>query len=113
MRAKLASSLLAAALIRRTQSEGGNAILLSRGDETAGGLLLLTLEKGRITGLCEPILDANGTYILQSVGPQDVDKLAEIDQYIAKRQCFDPDLWVIELDIPNAQRLAAEIIATT
>jgi hypothetical protein len=111
MTGRLASSLLAAALMRRAQSEGGNCILLHRGDETAGGLLLLMREKGRITGLCEPLLDTHGRYGLQSVGPQDIDKTQEFDHYIEKRRRFDPDLWVIELDVPNAQRLAAEIVA--
>jgi hypothetical protein len=111
MTAKLASSVLVAALMRRTQSEGGNATLLFRGDDSAGGLLLLALEKGRITALCEPILDVRGRYVLQSIGPQYVDNAEEVNQYIVKRRRFDPDLWVIELDIPNAQRLAAEITA--
>lgn len=111
MSARLTSALLVAALMRRAQSEGGNCILLHRGDESAGGLLLLALEKGRITGLCEPLLDTRGRYVLQSVGPQDTDKTEEFDRYIEKRRRFDPDLWVIELDVPNAQRLAAEIVA--
>jgi hypothetical protein len=111
MSGRLASSLLVSALMRRTEVEGGNAVLLSRGDETAGGLLLLALEKGRITGLCEPILDSKSRYVLQSVGPQDIENIEEVNQYIEKRRRFDPDLWVIELDVPNAQRFAAETLA--
>jgi hypothetical protein len=111
MTARLATSLVVAALIRRTQALGGNAIVVARGDETAGGILLLCLEKGRITALCEHILDTNGSYAWQSIGPQDIDNMEQIDQYLAKRRSFDPDLWVIELDVPNAQRLAAEITA--
>jgi hypothetical protein len=111
MSARLASGVLVGALMRRTQSEGGNATLLARGDDSAGGILLFCLEKGEITALCEPILDIAGRYVWQSVGPQDIDNVEEINQYIAKRRHFDPDLWVIELDIPNAQRLAAETLS--
>lgn len=113
MTGRLASSLLVGALMRRVQGEGGNCILLHRGDATAGGLLLLLREKGVITALCEPLLDISGRYVLQSVGPQDVDNEEEFSLYIVKRRRFDPDLWVIELDIPNAQRFAAEIVAET
>jgi hypothetical protein len=109
MTARLATSLVVGALIRRTQAQGGHAVVVARGDETAGGILLQCLEKGRITALCEHILDTDGTYAWQSIGPQDIDNTVELDHYIAKRRRFDPDLWVIELDVPNAQRLAAEI----
>ncbi|HWV11973.1 MAG TPA: DUF1491 family protein, partial [Sphingobium sp.] len=33
-----------------------------------------------------------------------------LNQYLARRRRSDPDLWVIELDIADAERFAAETI---
>jgi hypothetical protein len=89
------------------------AMILAKGDETAGGILLATREKGRNSGVYERILGTDGHYQWQRVGPQDIDGESETDHYIQRRCASDPDLWVIELDIPNAERFAAEITAVT
>lgn len=86
-------------------------MILAKGDETAGGFLLATRNKGRNSGLFERILGPEGSYQWQRVGPQDTVDESDTDHYIQKRQASDPDLWVIELDIPNAERFAAEIVA--
>lgn len=101
--------MLVSLLMRRVSGEGGNAMILAKGDEMAGGLLLATREKGRNSGLLERILASDGGYAWQRVGPQDTVDEAVTDHYMQRRRTSDPDLWVIELDIPNAERFAAEI----
>ncbi len=113
MTARLTSAMLASLMIRRVSGEGGMAMILAKGDETAGGILIATREKGRNTGLYERILSLDGHYLWQPVGPQDIDGERETDHYIQRRRASDPDLWVIELDIPNAERFAAESTAST
>jgi hypothetical protein len=111
MAVRLTSSFLASLLMRRVSGEGGMAMVLAKGDETAGGFLLATRDKGRNSGLFERILGPDDSYQWQRVGPQDTVDEVGIDHYIQKRCASDPDLWVIELDIPNAERFAAEIAA--
>ena len=101
--------MLVSLLMRRVSGEGGNAMILAKGDEMAGGMLLATRAKGRNSGLFERILAGDKGYAWQQVGPQDMVDEVAIDHYIQRRQSSDPDLWVIELDIPNAERFAAEI----
>jgi hypothetical protein len=108
MSARLTSAMLVSALIRRTQAEGGHAAIVHKGDETAGAILLETAERGRTTGLFERQLGIKG-YGWQRVGPQDIEDREAFIHYIEKRRSSDPDLWQIELDIPNAERLAAEV----
>lgn len=109
MTPRLASGLFISALMRRVQAEGGHAMLLARGDETAGAILIQLLEKGEFYGLFERVMASETDYSWQRVGPQVLDKSQENDEYVARRRDRDTDLWVIELDIANGERLIAEM----
>lgn len=104
--ARLTSAMLASALIRRVNSKGGFATVLVRGDPTSGVILIQALEKGRVSGLFERVSDYRGGWRLMDccTSPDDM------PQYIERRRRSDPDLWIIELDIPEAERFAAETI---
>src|SRR3546814_12874617 len=45
--ARLTTAIRVSALIRRVNSEGGHATVLSKGDATAGAILLILCERGR------------------------------------------------------------------
>ncbi len=109
MSARLTSAMQVALVMRRVQAEGGFATVLAKGDETAGSILLVALEKGRTTGLYEHLLQQGSIYKWLRVGPQDIENTEEFDQYLVRRRSRDPDLWVIELDIANAERFAAQL----
>jgi hypothetical protein len=108
MMARLASGVLASALIRRVQAEGGSATVLAKGDTTSGAILLVCAERGQVTSLRERLLTTEGRYAWQAVTPGDAGERADFSDYLNRRRARDPDLWVIELDIPNAERFAAE-----
>lgn len=107
---RLTSRMLTSALVRRAANEGGFAVVMRKGDEVAGSILLICLEKGQETGLFERIPDFAGGYRLAPCGPKKDDGPGGVAQYIERRVKSDPDIWVIELDIPEAERFAAEII---
>jgi hypothetical protein len=100
MIARLATSVLAGALMRKAQGEGGFAAVLARGDETSGSILLLLTERGGPPTVLERLLRPDGTYAWESAKQSSV----EVDAFIARRRQFDPDLWVIELDVPSIER---------
>ena len=108
MSARLTSALLVSALVRRVGAEGGNAVIVAKGDATAGSILLICLEKGVRTAFRERLLGSGGGYEWAAVGPEvDADAQA-VAAWLERRRARDPDLWIVELDIPNAQRFAAE-----
>jgi hypothetical protein len=109
MEARLASKILVGGLLRRAESEGGFGAVLEKGDATAGSVLVVLLENGRNPRVLERILQADGRYVWQMTTNQDIETEAEVPRLIARRRRFDPDLWVIELDIPSAERFAAEM----
>ncbi len=110
MTAKLTSGLIVSALVRRAFQQGGFAAVLQKGDETAGSILLIGREKGGIVGLWEQALSAKGTYAWSPCGPQDIENQEEFDHYMSRRRARDPDLGLIELDIPDPARFAAESV---
>jgi len=83
----------------------------ARGDEQAGAILVITLDKGANPRVWERGIGPSGAVGLISVGPQASDNEEEIRDYWRRRRARDPDLWVIELDIAQAERFAAETIS--
>jgi hypothetical protein len=112
MTPRLASGVLVSALIRRAQAEGGFAALLSRGDEHAGAVVVILTEKGADPQLLERILLPDGRYAWQSPSDQAISEPREVSDFVARRRRFDPDLWVVELDVPSAERFTAEMNST-
>ncbi|MGZ8997380.1 MAG: DUF1491 family protein [Allosphingosinicella sp.] len=112
MSARLATSVLVGGLVRKAETEGGFAAVLAKGDPTAGSLIVVLIERGTAQLILERILQPDGTYKWHSVGAQpteDITKNNDVPAFVARRRRFDPDLWVLELDIPSAERFAAEM----
>jgi len=109
MEARLATSVMVSALMRQAESAGGFAAVLKRGDPTAGSIIVILNEKGRKARVLERLLQPDGTYSWAGSGSQGPEDNEEFDRFLARRQGFDPDLWLIELDVPSAERFAAEM----
>ncbi|MDQ4420585.1 DUF1491 family protein [Sphingobium sp. DEHP117] len=110
MTARPTSRLLVQALIRATQADGGFAMVLHKGDEIAGAVLVQCSDKGAETRLFERQADFSKGYVLSPCATQSWGNETELAQYVERRLRSDPDLWHIELDSANAERLAAAIM---
>lgn len=108
--ARLTSTVLVSALVRRVNQEGGSAMILARGDETAGAILLLTYERGANPRFLERGVGPDGSPALLPSGPAEIADEGEVTTYWQRRRSRDSDLWVVELDIAGAERFAAETI---
>lgn len=110
MSARAASGLLVHALIRAAQAEGGFAAVLHKGDAVAGAILLQCRKGAADIRLFERQHDFSKGYVLAPCATQSWGNEAQMTQYIERRRRSDPDLWVVELDSANAERLAAAIM---
>jgi hypothetical protein len=81
---------------------------MKKGDPERGSLLLFVSSKGRHIACLERVLNLDGSYDWQPVGPVDSASSAEIADFLARRERFDEDLWAIELDIAEPERFIAE-----
>jgi hypothetical protein len=110
MERRLASSVLVSALLRRAQDEGGNGAVLAKGDPTAGAIAVILAEKGRKARFLERLLQPGGLYSWEE-SRQNVENEEEFRSFLERRRKYDPDLWILELDIASAERFAAEMNA--
>ena len=106
--ARLASSVLVSALLRRAQDEGGFGAVIAKGDPTAGAIAVILAEKGRKACFLERLLQPDGRYAWQSAR-QEIENEEEFKSFLERRRKSDPDLWILELDIACAERFAAEM----
>lgn len=102
--------MLVSVLIRRVQQAGGFAAVLRRGDDQAGAILIECRDRAATNVLIERASDPENREFWRIVAAADESPDARA-QRLAKRIKMDPDLWLIELDIADAERFAAETIA--
>lgn len=110
--ARLAAGLLVNALVRRVNAAGGSAMVLAKGDTEAGAILVLTLERGANPGFFERGIGPDGKPALVRSGPAELTDESAVSDYWQRRRSRDSDLWVVELDIAEAERFAAETLTT-
>ena len=101
---RLANRVRVDAPIRRVSTAGGFATVLARGDDEAGAIAVVTREAGE-ESLRAAVLGAGGRYEFAELarGP-------DVPVWIERARRRDPDLWVIELDIPQAGQFVAEML---
>lgn len=95
----LPASTLVSALTRQVTAAGGFATVLARGSPW-GGALLLVLRTGGEVVACEKLPTADGRPLWRAAARGD----SAVNAFAASQRKFDPDLWVLELDIVDPER---------
>lgn len=108
--ARLSSQVLVSSLLRRAEAGGGFGAVLARGDATAGAVMVILTERGARTALLERLLQPDGSYAWRESGQAGADAAA-FRAMLDRRRKSDPDLWLVELDVADAERFAAEMSA--
>lgn len=106
MAERLPAHVEVAAIMRRVETGGGFATVLRKGDPDRGALTLILQQKGEIRGILERELGPSFTYewIFKRAGSESLGEL------VARRERFDTDFWLIELDVAEPERFIAETI---
>ncbi len=113
MEPRLATHIRVAAFNRLASSYGDSLMVLRRGDSIAGALLLVMMLRGLNPVLYEYVTGFDGIGAWRSVLTDSNPTQKAVDAYCEKRVIKDPDLWLIELNIADGERLDLYLTAGT
>jgi hypothetical protein len=104
--ARLTSTFFAAQLVRRVNGSGGFAAIVKKGADEAGAIHISLRSRSGALRFYRPAMQlsydaqATGDRLFQ-LDPAIIDDQA-LSAFIEKERRFDPDFWVLELEIPSA-----------
>jgi hypothetical protein len=102
---RLPAHLEVAALIRLAEAGGGFAAVLHKGEREAGTVLVSLTDRGGPARLFERLPMADGRRLWSLARAEDPDDRQAYADYLARRVRQDADVWVVELDIAEGERL--------
>ncbi len=104
---RLPAHLEIGSMIRLIESHGGMATVLAKGERDAGVILIASMYRGDTAQLYErmPQLDGSRRFVQTKI--QDSENPQEFSDYLDRRRAQDPDIWILEVDIENAERFIA------
>jgi hypothetical protein len=97
----------AGAILRLAGAQGGFATVLAKGERDAGTILLVTLCRGAGAVLYERMPQRDGTRKFLAAKRENPEEPQEFSDYLARRRRQDADIWLIEVDIADAERFVA------
>ena len=104
MDGRLPAHLEVGGIVRAVESAGGFAAIVQRGERDAGNILILTMERGKNAALWERMAQMDGSRRFVLSREQHTENPKEFDEYVARRGRADPDCWIVELDVSDAER---------
>lgn len=104
MSARLPAHLEVAALLRAVEAAGGFATVIAKGERDAGTILVTCCENGKNCRAYERMPRPDGTRGWTLAKAENAENPPEFVDYLDRRRGQDGDLWIVELDIPNAER---------
>jgi hypothetical protein len=102
--ARLPAHLEVSALIRQVGAAGGFGMVLAKGERDAGTILAVLTHNGAGTRLYERMPELDGTRAWRCTRRQESEKPGEFQDYLDRRRSQDRDVWIVELDVANAER---------
>lgn len=101
---RIKTNIWLGALRRRVEAAGGFATIIAKGEPDAGAVvLLLRGESGRTTALSRVNM-GDGKVSWQPLYEDREDGDVAAREVLEKRRKFDPDLWIVELDVADPGR---------
>ena len=104
MDTRLPAHLEVSGLLRTVAAAGGFAMVLAKGEREAGTIVVVCAESGANRRIYERMPNPDGVRKWVLLQVEDTEIKQKFDDYLARRQTQDRDLWIIELDIADGER---------
>ena len=106
---RLPAHLEAAGIRRLAESMGGFATVLARGERDAGTIAVVIIGNDEPAALYErlPQIDGNRPFVRTTL--EDIENKTGFSELLQRRRSRDPDLWLIEADVPDRERFVAAL----
>lgn len=101
---RLPTRLEVSALLRQVAAAGGFAAVLAKGEPDAGGLIIVLAEKGEQSRAFERMPSPTGGRVWTLARAAGEGEAGHLAAWLERRRSQDPDLWIIELDVPQGDR---------
>lgn len=108
MSERLPAALEVGAIMRQVEGNGGFTTILHRGDAERGAISLLVASRGDPVAVLERRMAADFTYRWTRVPSPAAENASAWREWVANLSRIDPDCWLVELDIADAERFIAE-----
>ena len=107
---RLPAHLEVAGIRRLAESQGGFATVIAKGERDTGTIAIVIIGRGEPAWLYErmPTLDGNRRFVRTLL--EDTDIKSEFSEALSRRSKRDPDLWLIEADVPDRERFVASLV---
>ncbi|WP_374407260.1 DUF1491 family protein [Pelagerythrobacter sp.] len=106
---RLPAHLEVAAILRLAESQGGFATVIEKGERDAGTILVVTMFRGENAVLFERMPQSDGTRAFVLAKSQDTENQMEFSEYLERRKRQDGDIWILEVDVADAERFVASL----
>ena len=106
---RLPTHLVVSGLLRQISSQGGTGVILAKGDRDSGTYVLLLRDRGDTLKLVERRPSADFSFEWQVTQEEPSENEGKIYEYCDRRRAQDADLWIVELQIDDAERFVAEL----
>ena len=95
---RLKAEIWVKALIRRAEVGGASAMVVRRGDNSSGVVLVKLSTPDRRAKVLTSTRSGDGT--LQGMAGTGLEPVADADAeaYVERQRKFDPDIWVVEIE---------------
>ena len=93
-------------MLRSVQAAGGFATIIAKGERDAGTLLVICCDRNGDQRAYERMPQPDGTRKWALARARDRQDPFAFTEYCQRRQQQDRDLWIVELDIADAEQFA-------
>ncbi|MFA7439616.1 MAG: DUF1491 family protein [Sphingomonadaceae bacterium] len=105
---RLPAAVAVAALVRQVHAAGGFATLLARGGPYGSSFIIVHRDGEHVVAY-EKMPTPDGAVHWRAAA----DDTESVSRYIERQRRFDPDLWVVELDIVDPARFVPGLMTVS